>query len=150
MVIALLISLAPGEPMRSVSEAEAVAGRGLADDRYEQGTGTFSTWPKDHELTFVESEEVEAAQIEAHELRRNIVTQGVRLNELVGKRFYVGVVLCEGTRLCEPCGHLEHITNRAGLTKTMLHKCGLRAVILTGGTIRVGDKLTVLEKKSCD
>lgn len=136
--------------MQNVGEAEAIAGRGLRGDRYEQGTGTFSAWPKDHELTLVENEEAETAQIEACELRRNLVTEGVRLNELVGKRFHVGSVLCEGTRLCEPCAHLETVTNRPGLAETMRHKCGLRAVVLSSGTIRVGDTLSITGEQKCD
>ena len=139
MVVAILLSDAPGKPMRDVQFADAIVGRGLQGDRYEQGRGTFSTWPQDHELTLVEQEEADAAQINASDLRRNLVTVGVRLNDLVGKRFRIGAVLCEGTRLCEPCAHLEAVTNRPDLCRIMAHKAGLRAVILTGGVIVLGD-----------
>ena len=141
MVAALFISDAPGQVMQSVPFVEAIPGRGLKGDRYEKGVGTFSSWPKDHELTLVEQEEAGAANIEVALLRRNIVTVGVRLNDLVGKEFRIGAVLCEGTRLCAPCGHLERINNRPDLCRVMAGRAGLRAVILTGGVIAVGDKV---------
>jgi MOSC domain-containing protein YiiM len=67
----------------------------------------------------------------------------VRLNDLVGRRFRVGEVECVGVELCEPCSHLESMT-RPGLIKELLHRAGLRADVLTDGTIRVGDQLIEL------
>ncbi len=142
-IVQIFVSPAPGEPMQNLQTADAIAGRGLAGDRYANGKGTFSTWPNDHELTIVESEEADAASIAPELSRRNLVTKGVRLNELVGRRFMVGAVLCEGTRLCEPCAHLERVTERRDLIKAMTHKAGLRAVIVSGGTICVGDAVCV-------
>jgi hypothetical protein len=133
--------------VRTVVEARAIAGRGLAGDRYERGAGTFSDWPQDHEFTLIEAEAVEAALAEFPGLdlapgdhRRNVTTRGVRLNALVRKRFRIGAdVLCEGTRLCEPCAHLEVVTARAACAGMLAGRGGLRARLLTGGTIRVGD-----------
>jgi 8-oxo-dGTP diphosphatase len=76
--------------------------------------------------------------LDAGETRRNVTTRGVRLNELVGETFWLGDVLCRGTRLCDPCRHLEEVT-RKRLLRPLLHRGGLRADLLTGGTIRVGD-----------
>jgi MOSC domain-containing protein YiiM len=72
------------------------------------------------------------------ESRRNVVTTGVDLNALVGRRFRVGDVECEGVELCEPCNHLESMTY-PGLIKGMVHRAGLNADILTDGDISVGD-----------
>jgi MOSC domain-containing protein YiiM len=78
------------------------------------------------------------------EARRNIVTRGIDLNALVGKRFRVGDVDCFGARLCEPCAHLERLTARAGTPGTLhalIHRGGLRADVLTDGEIRAGDAI---------
>lgn len=135
---------------RAVSQATAIPGRGLATDRYERGRGTFSDWPKDHELTLIEAEVIEALARE-HDLhfapgetRRNLTTRNVRLNDLVGQRFRIGPdVECIGTRLCEPCDHLERVTHRPNLCRLMKGRGGLRARILSPGTIRVGDAITL-------
>jgi hypothetical protein len=140
-------------PVRAVAEAHAVAGRGLAGDRYERGAGTFSDWPQDHEFTLIEAESLEAALAEfpgltlaPGEHRRNVTTRGVRLNALVRKRFRIGAdVLCEGTRLCEPCAHLEVVTGKGGLCRILAGRGGLRARLLTNGTIRVADLITAIE-----
>ena len=137
-------------PPRAVPQATAIPGRGLVGDRYERGLGTFSDWPKDHELTLVEAEVIEALAREHDvnfapgETRRNLTTRDVRLNDLVGRRFRIGPdVECIGTRRCEPCDHLERVTARPNLCRVMAGRGGLRARILTAGTIRVGDPITV-------
>jgi len=155
-VEAIHLAAAPREPVYPVEAAEAVAGRGLASDRYERGTGTFSDRAKEHELTLVEAEAVEAAMAEypgltlaPGETRRNVTTRGIRLNDLVGRRFRVGAsVLCEGTRRCEPCAHLEAVTGKGRLCRILAGRGGLRARLLTGGTIRVGDEIVVEEGSS--
>src|SRR5262245_2974289 len=117
-LIQICIADAANDPMRLVREIECVAGRGLAGDRYFAGTGTFSATAKkpSHEVTLVEAEEVEdfnvqyGANLQPEDLRRNLITRGIRLNELVGKRFVIGSVTFEGIRLCEPCSHLAEAT----------------------------------------
>jgi MOSC domain-containing protein YiiM len=143
------IHIAPraGVPMRAMAEARAIAGAGLAGDRYQAGTGHYSTRPLPgggRQLTLIEAEALEALRHETGialtpaESRRNITTRGVRLNDLVGRRFYVGEVLCEGVRLCEPCAYLEGLTGKA-VNRPLVRRGGLRASILTGGIIRLGD-----------
>lgn len=134
--------------MQAVAEAMLCAGSGIMGDRYGQGAGTFSDWPRDHELTLIEAEAIEAVA-EEHglmlapgESRRNLTTRGIRLNPLVGRRFRVGGVLCEGTRLCEPCAHLEVVTGKGGLARLFSGRGGLRALVLEDGPIRVGDAIT--------
>ena len=76
--------------------------------------------------------------------RRNIVTRGVALNHLVGKEFSIGAVVLRGTRLCDPCAHMEKLTVK-GAMRGLIHRGGLRAEIIAGGVIRIGDPIVVLE-----
>ena len=127
----------------AVNEVEARANRGLVGDRYHEGCGTFSDWePKGpgRELTLIEGEVLAELQLSAAEARRNIVTEGVRLNELVGRRFRIGSVLIEGIRLCPPCTHLDKVTGKT-LLKPLADRGGLRANILSDGVIRTGDAI---------
>ena len=80
------------------------------------------------------------------ETRRNVTTRGIRLNDLVGRRFWVGNVLCEGTRLCEPCHYLTELTGKS-LLRALVHRGGLRADILRGGRICRGDQLQLVADK---
>jgi MOSC domain-containing protein YiiM len=131
--------------LEGVPQIRAVPGRGLEGDRYFFGTGTYSRHPgSGREVTLIEAEAIEAIAREAGitlpagASRRNIVTRGVPLNHLVGERFRIGEVLLEATRLCEPCAHLEALTGK-GVLGALVHRGGLRTVILKEGTIRVGD-----------
>jgi MOSC domain-containing protein YiiM len=127
----ILISKVAGSAMEPQQEAHAVPGQGLLGDRYFDGSGTFSQNPRkaDYELTLIEKEKVEAFAREsgldftAHQARRNIVTEGVDLNELVGKEFLLGGVLVRGIRLCEPCNHLTKMTYPETL-RGLAHKGG--------------------------
>jgi len=123
-----------------VERAAARAGRGLDGDRYFDGRGTFSNaHGRGHDLTLVEAEALEElGLISPAEARRNVVTRGIDLNALVGKRFTVGGVACFGQRLCEPCAHLERLT-RPGVLRAYIHRGGLRADVLTDGEVAVGD-----------
>ena len=150
-VAGLHVAPEAGAPMRSVTEARAVPGRGLEGDRYFAGTGYYSPKPSHggREVTLIEIEAVEAVSSEldlklvAAETRRNIATSGVPLNHLVDREFLVGGVRLLGTRLCEPCKYLEGLT-RPGVMGGLVHRGGLRARILTDGIIRVGDVIQPL------
>lgn len=122
-----------------VARARAVVGRGLEGDRYYAGIGTWSDYPDQSgaSLTLIEAEELEAVGLTGAEARRNLVTRGVRLNELVGERFSVGSTLCAGIRLCEPCNYLGRLTGVP--VEALVHRGGLRADILSGGEIAIGD-----------
>jgi MOSC domain-containing protein YiiM len=139
------IAAKSGDALCRVEIVSAIAGHGLDGDRYTGGRGTYSGWPGDHELTLIEAEVAESVGFAPGESRRNITTRGIRLNDLVGKRFRIGGALCEGTRLCEPCAHLERITERPGLVQKLVGRGGLRAVILESGEIRVGDTIAPVE-----
>ncbi len=132
------------EPLHSVETISAVAGRGLEGDRFYRTSGGDQNPHPSREVTLIESEALDAIRDEAGldlnpaESRRNVLTRGVPLNHLVGRRFRVGAVVLEGQELCEPCGHLELLT-RTGVKTALLHRGGLRARIVESGTIRVGD-----------
>jgi MOSC domain-containing protein YiiM len=137
--------------MESRETVRAVAGRGLEGDRYFLGSGTFSPHPQkpDYELTLIESEAIEAFAHEsglpftANHARRNIVTEGVRLNDLVDVEFQLGDVRIKGVRLCEPCNYLAKTTFPEVL-RGLVHRGGLRAQILGNGEIRAGDVVSVV------
>lgn len=139
-IAAILIAPAAESRPQRVEVAEALPGRGLDGDRYANGEGTFSGPGRGYELTLVEAEVLDEIQLEWEDARRNIVTKGISLNALVGKRFHVGEVECVGRRLAEPCAHLEKLV-RPGLLRPLVHRGGLRADILSGGTIAVGDRI---------
>jgi MOSC domain-containing protein YiiM len=131
-----------------LERAVARAGRGLEGDRYFDQGGTFSNaHGRGHDLTLIEAETLDgldlpAGRLEPAEARRNLVTRGIDLNALVGRRFRVGGVECFGQRLCEPCAHLERLTattGKSGTLRALIHKGGLRADVLGDGEIQVGD-----------
>ena len=131
--------------MLTVKEAHAMPGRGLEGDRYFNGTGTYSKdGASGRDLTLIELEAVEALGREAKlelapgDARRNVVVRGMALNHLVGREFRVGDVRLRGIRLCEPCHHLDDLV-RQSVSPTLLHRGGLRANIISEGTIRVDD-----------
>jgi MOSC domain-containing protein YiiM len=123
----------------TVDSVHAVAGKGLEGDRHYHEEGA----PPGQAITLVEAEVVEEVGLAPGETRRQVTVRGVKLNELVGKRFRVGDVECLGVELCEPCSHLEEMT-RPGIIKELVHRAGINADIVTGGTIRVGDPVTEL------
>lgn len=144
-VISIHIAGAAKEQTASVNEVRVVPGKGLEGDRYFNLTGTFCDNPgPSYEATLIEVEAIEAlnrdyqVQLESGEARRNIVTRGVALNHFVGREFKIGSATFRGIRLCEPCSHLEKLTRR-GVKSGLIHRGGLRAQVLTEGSIRVGD-----------
>jgi MOSC domain-containing protein YiiM len=154
VVAGVFLAAKPREAMDSPDEVTVVVGQGIAGDRYAGGAGTFSTTPgTGRQVTLIEQEAVDAAgreygvAIEGRDTRRNIMTIGVPLNHLVGRRFSVGDVVLAGMRLAEPCAHLESLT-RPGVRGALIHRGGLRADVVRGGTIRVGDPIVPLPDES--
>ena len=143
-VAAILVAPEAEAALAPVDDVAAIAGRGLEGDRYAAGQGTFSGPGRGYELTLVEAEVLEEIDLPWPEARRNVVTRGIALNGLVGRRFRVGSAECVGRRLCEPCAHLEKLA-RPGLLRPLVHRGGLRADILADGRIRVGDGVFPLD-----
>jgi MOSC domain-containing protein YiiM len=137
------INIGPsGEVPAPVDRVEAHAGRGLVGNRYYKERGM----KRGQALTLIAAEALEGLQVEhgielsAAESRRNVLTRGIDLNALVGKRFRVGSLECEGVELCEPCKSLERAT-QPGVIKGLAHRGGLNADILTDGVISIGDEV---------
>src|SRR6188508_3248273 len=143
-VAAILVAPEAEAALAPVDDVAAIAGRGLEGDRYAAGQGTFSGPGRGYQLTLVEAEVLEEIDLPWPEARRNVVTRGIALNGLVGRRFRVGSAECVGRRLCEPCAHLEKLA-RPGLLRPLVHRGGLRADILADGRIRVGDGVFPLD-----
>jgi hypothetical protein len=147
-VRAVLVASRAEAPMTVLEEAHAVAARGLEGDRYARGAGTFSAWDgRGRDLTLVEGEVLDELGIGAVDARRNLVTEGLRLDDLIGRRFTVGAVECVGARRCEPCAHLERLT-RPGILRALVHRGGLRADVVGSGTIRRGDAILAVPSPS--
>ena len=143
-LIGIFVGERKGGDLHPVSSADAVPGRGITGDRYFHKEGTFSDKDgPDREVTLIESEALEGLTREYEitltpaQARRNLLTRGVALNHLVGRTFAVGPVVLRGIRLCEPCGHLEKLTCK-GAKAGLIHRGGLRAQVIAGGTLIVG------------
>ena len=137
--------------MQLVASASLVAGKGIEGDRYFTGKGTFSKQLQGNpsvEVTLIEKEEIDkfnnehGQQQNDGDFRRNIVTTGIRLNNLVDKEFTIGSVKLKGIRLCEPCDYLAKTVNALVLPH-MVGRGGLRAQILMGGTVNRDDTIEV-------
>jgi MOSC domain-containing protein YiiM len=117
-------------------DAVEVGPQGVVGDRYGEAG----------DITLIEAEALEAFTTETgielshEESRRQVLTRGIRLNDLVGKRFRVGDVECVGREWCEPCSHLQSLT-RSGVLRGMVHRAGLNADIVAPGRIAVGDEV---------
>ena len=153
-VVSIHIAPTGAVAMKTLDQVQSVAGRGLVGDRYFTGLGTYSNDPGGgRHVTLIEVEAIEAlkreygVEITPAQSRRNIVTRDVALNHLVGREFLVGAVLLRGMRLCEPCGHLESLSARGAL-RGLIHRGGLRADVITGGTIRIGDSIAMPPERS--
>jgi MOSC domain-containing protein YiiM len=140
---AIFISAEHGKLPRPVESVRAIAGKGLEGNRY------FDEGKPEKELTLIEAEALEALaaehgiELDGAASRRNVLTRGVRLNDLVDRRFRVGELECRGIELCEPCLHLESMT-QPGVIDGLVHRAGLNAEILVGGELRPGDPVVPL------
>jgi len=146
-LLAIAIARQAKGKMEAVDSAQAVAEQGLVGDRYYLGIGAAQykgRRERDKEVTLIAREAIEAASDEYNltidhlDTRRNLLTEGVPLNDLVTKAFRVGPVLLRGLELCEPCGYLERQTY-PGIKVALKHRGGLRCAIVEGGELRVGD-----------
>lgn len=143
----IYVTPAAAAPMAPVTAVQAVAGTGLEGDRYADGSGTYSSGDRYWgQVTLIEEEALAAVEreagipLDAAETRRNLVTSGVALNHLVDRTFRVGDATLRGTKLCEPCAHMERLAGKP-VRKPLVHRGGLNAVIVTGGTLRLGDPI---------
>ena len=151
MIQAIYISTKHKTPLIKLTHANCIAGLGIEGDR----NFGKKKWPGQN-ITLIESEAIElfnremGQDINWRSTRRNIVTTGVRLNELVGQFFMLGSIQCYGVELCEPCSllgkYLENERISANqIIKAFQYSGGLRADIVTDGVIQVGDNLVVCD-----
>ncbi|MGY1696476.1 MOSC domain-containing protein [Geodermatophilus sp. SYSU D00814] len=131
-------------PMRRVTSARLVAGRGLEGDRYALGGGTWAQYPDlEKQLTLIDAADVAAvaaemgAPLTPGDTRRNLVTTGIELPSLVGRWFAVGDALLFGAKRCPPCTHLERLTG-VRLVKAMVHRGGVNAGVFAGAEVAEG------------
>jgi MOSC domain-containing protein YiiM len=145
-VEAIFVAAEPGELPAPVERVRAYAGRGLQGNRYFWEAGDA---PPGRGVTLIAAEAMDAVALEGNvsiepaATRRNVLTRGIDVNELVGKRFRIGDVECEGVELCEPCAHLESLT-QPGVIKALVRRGGLNADILSDGEISIGDPVVAV------
>ena len=137
----ILIAPVKGAPLISLPEVKAVAGHGLWGDRHFSRRAASGV---DNHITLIESEKIAdfvrttRLAFSAEDARRNLVTQGIDLNPLLDREFYIGTVKVKALELCEPCSLLAKRTHRQILWG-LLHRGGLRCRIITDGILRIGD-----------
>ena len=126
--------------IQSLNEVEAIAGKGLINDKHFKDGNEVRC-----QITLIEIENINYynrisnTTIPAISFRRNIITEGIKLNELVGKEFIIGVVRVKAHDLCRPCKYLEESLKQKNIVKEFLYKGGLRCEILADGKIFIGD-----------
>tara|TARA_B100001245_G_C22556428_1_gene278013 strand:+ start:43 stop:483 length:441 start_codon:yes stop_codon:yes gene_type:complete len=141
-VIEIAISESSGKAMKNVGNVESIAGKGLVNDRHFKENNE-----KKYQITLIEIEninhynQISGTSIPSKDFRRNIITEGIKLNELVGSKFFIGGVKVKAHDLCRPCKYLQESLNQKNIVKEFLLKGGLRCEILTNGKISVGDDI---------
>ena len=143
-VIKLGITNSNNKKIKEVESIEVLANKGVVGDRH------FSDYNDPFcQLTLIESENIDfynlkyGLNIPYVEFRRNIVTEGIRLNELIGKKLRIGNAEVEAVDLCRPCRHLTEILCQDNILKEFLRKGGLRCQILTSSIIKIGDEIII-------
>ena len=144
-IIGLGITKKSNQKIKDVSKAELVAGKGIVGDRHFHENNSVRS-----QITLIESENIDyynnkfKTNYSYLDFRRNVVTKGIELNNLVGKKLSIGKIKVEGHDLCRTCKHLEEILKGKDIIKEFIRRGGLRCEILTSGTINLQDKITIL------
>ena len=139
-VVEIGITNTEGKQIQKVDQIEAIKGKGLLNDRKFKENNLC-----EKQITLIEIENIKyynnisKTNFPPLDFRRNIITQDIRLNELVEKKFFVGKVKLKAHSLCEPCGYLQKKLKQNNFVKELLHKGGIRCEILTSGKINLGD-----------
>ena len=145
-VIKIGITEKNNQKIQEVKTVKVIANQGIVGDRhFKEFNDPFN------QLSLIESENIDYYNIKYGlnlpyiDFRRNIITKGIKLNDLVGKKLKIGSVVVEGMDLCRPCRHLNESLNQHNVLKEFLRKGGLRCQILTSSSINIGDKIEVLD-----
>ena len=144
-VFKLGITSSNNKKIEEVESIEVLANKGVVGDRH------FDDYNDAYcQLSLIESENIDeynskfGLNISYLDFRRNIITKGIKLNDLVGKKLLIGNVKVEGIDLCRPCRHLTEMLGQGNILKEFLRKGGLRCQILTSSKINIGDDIKVL------
>ena len=139
------ITINNNKPINEVSSINVLANQGIIGDRhFKQFNDPYN------QLTLIESENIDNYNIKHGlnipyiDFRRNIITKGIKLNDLVGKKILVGKVELEGIDLCRPCKHLCEVLGQENIIKEFLRRGGIRCQILTSSSIKINDKINIL------
>ena len=141
----ICITNSPGNKMQEINNIKVIASKGIINDRYFKDDND-----KDTQITLIESEninyfnKISGTNFVASDFRRNIITKGIRLNDLINKKIKVGEVNMLVHRLCDPCKYLQDLLSQKNLVKNLLNKGGLRCEVLTSGEISIEDKIIIL------
>ena len=145
-VIKIGITEKNNQKIQEAQTVKVIANQGIVGDRhFKEFNDPFN------QLSIIESENIDYYNIKYGlnipyvDFRRNIITKGIQLNDLVGKKLKIGSVEVEGMDLCRPCRHLNESLNQHNVLKEFLRKGGLRCQILTSSSINIGDKIEVLD-----
>ena len=144
-VLKLGITANSNQPIKEVNSIEVLTNKGVLGDRHFQEFNDPY-----NQLSLIESENIDdyntrfGLNISYIDFRRNVITKGIQLNDLVGKKLRVGNVELEAIDLCRPCKHLTEVLNQENILKEFLRKGGLRCQILSSSNINVGDKIEIL------
>ena len=144
-VLKIGITANNNQPIKEVSSVEVIANKGIVGDRH------FHEFNDPYnQLSLIESENIDEYNVKFNlnisyiDFRRNIVTKGIQLNDLIGKKLSVGNVKLEVIDLCRPYRHLTQMLDQNNVLKEFLRKGGLRCQILTSSKINVGDKINII------
>ena len=144
-VFKLGITKDSNKEIAEVSFIEVLANKGVVGDRH------FDEYNDPYnQLTLIESENIDyyntkyGLDIPYKDFRRNVVTKGIQLNDLIGKKIKIGNVEVEGIDLCRPCRHLTEVLNQSNILKEFLRRGGLRCQVLNSSTINVDDEIKVI------
>jgi len=139
-VVEIGITDKKGSQIKKVDSVDVFKGKGLLNERKFRENNL-----KESQITLIEIEninhfnKISKTNIEAIDFRRNIITENIRLNELVGKEFFIGKVKLKAHDLCRPCKYLQEKLKQSNFVKELLHTAGIRCEIMTDGKINVGD-----------
>ena len=162
---AIYLATTAGSKMQAINHVRVKAGFGIEGDRYALGTGAYSKVEpaKVRQISLISSLGIETANdwlragdeptFNGSETRRNIVLDGItatELNNLVGKQFHLGNLLLLGSEICTPCERPAQLLNKPGFMQAFEGRGGIRAEVLSSGTLALGDKLSVNNEKSHD
>tara|TARA_B100001093_G_scaffold473728_1_gene497860 strand:- start:195 stop:641 length:447 start_codon:yes stop_codon:yes gene_type:complete len=145
-VLKLGVTENSNQKIKEVKTINVLANKGIIGDRHFQEINDPY-----NQISLIESESIDnynikfGLNISYIDFRRNVITKGVRLNDLVGKKFKVGAVALVGIDLCRPCKHLSENLNQNNIIKEFLRNGGLRCQILSSAKINVGDQIQLID-----